>query len=100
MTEILYYPVVDMNTDGSEKQSMLPTKNAKSVREHHRFWLEEAVPHYFRLCASEEHPVEEVAGFKVHCPYCGDALNPISALTREKRYFLYACNHCTKRKEE
>lgn len=100
MTEILYYPVVDINTDGSEKQTMLPTENAASVREHHRFWLEEAVPHYFRLCASEEHPAEEIAGFKIHCPYCSDVLSPISALTNKKHFFLYACNHCTKRKGE
>lgn len=100
MTELLYYPVVDMNTDGSEKQTMLPTSNAASVREHHCFWLEEAIPHYFRLCAAEEHSAEEVSGFKIHCPYCGDVLKPISALTGKKRFYLYACNHCTNRKED
>lgn len=100
MTEILYYPVVDMSTDGADKQSMLPTTDADSVRTHYRFWMEEFVPHYFRLRASEEHSPKEIAGFRIRCPYCGDMLSPISAMTRGTRFFLYACNHCTKRKGE
>ena len=61
ITEIRYYPVIDMDTEGYEKHPMTPTLSANTVREHHRFWLEEIIPHYFRLCAAEPQSVSSLA---------------------------------------
>ena len=97
MTEIKYYPIVDTDTEGLEKQPLFPTSDYKSVQEHHRFWLEEIIPRYFRLCASEPQKREQVSRFRVRCPYCGTALSPISSITEGKRFFLYACNNCSKK---
>ena len=100
ISEIRYYPVIDMDTEGYEKHPMTPTLSADTVREHHRFWLEEIIPHYFRLCAAEPQSRETVSRFKIHCPYCGMVLSPISSNVDGKRYFLYACDKCTRKEKE
>lgn len=100
MEDIMYYPVVDVNTEGFEKQAFMPTPDRDSVREHHRFWLEEIVPHYFRLCSAESQARRTVSEFRIHCPYCGNILSPISSIVEDKRFFLYACDKCTKKRGE
>ena len=97
MEDIKYYPVIDVNTEGLEKQAFMPTEDRDSVRQHHIFWLEEIVPHYFRLGSAEPQEREIVAQFKIHCPYCGNILSPISSVVEEKRFFLYACDNCTRK---
>ena len=100
MQEIKYYPVVDMDTEGLEKQAMLPTVDSEAVRGHHRFWLEEIVPHFFRLCSSEQKAAQDVSRFRIHCPYCGASLRPISPASNGRRHFLYTCDTCTKKQKE
>ena len=36
MDHIRYYPLVDMDAEGSEVQAMTPTDSESTVREHHR----------------------------------------------------------------
>ena len=100
MQEIKYYPVVDMDTEGLEKQAMLPTADGDAVRGHHRFWLEEIVPHFFRLCSAEQKAAQNVSQFRIHCPYCGGGLRPISPTSNGRRHFLYACDTCTNKQKE
>lgn len=100
ISEIRYYPVIDIDTEGYEKHPMTPTLSADTVREHHRFWLEEIIPHYFRLCAAEPQSRETVSRFRIHCPYCSGILSPISSNVDGKRYFLYACDKCTRNEKE
>lgn len=100
MEYIRYYPLIDIDTGGFEKQGFLPTDDLNSIREHHRFWLEEVVPHYFRLCAAKPQSRDTVSRFRIHCPYCGGILSPISSNVDGKRYFLYACDKCTRREKE
>ncbi len=100
MEYIRYYPLIDMDTDGFEKQGFLPTDDLDSIQAHHRFWLKEVVPHYFRLCAAKPQSRDTVSRFRIHCPYCGGILSPISSNVDGKRYFLYACDKCTRKKKE
>ena len=49
MTEIRYYPLIDCDSEGTEKVAMIPTPNGNTVKSQSRMWLEEMVPHHFRL---------------------------------------------------
>ena len=100
MEYIRYYPLIDMDTGGFEKQGFLPTDDLDSIQAHHRFWLEEVVPHYFRLCAAKPQSRDTVSRFRIHCPYCGGILSPISSNVDGRRFFLYACDKCTRKEKE
>ena len=49
MTEIRYYPLIDCDTEGTEKVAMIPTPNGNTVKAQSEMWLEEMIPHHFRL---------------------------------------------------
>ena len=45
--------------------------------------------------------LEKNRGFSsLSCPYCGGILSPISSNVDGKRYFLYACDKCTRKEKE
>ena len=90
MEEILYYPLVDMGTDGTDKQPMFPAKDPSSVAESHALWLKEIVPHHFRLGANEAPTVDAVKAFRVHCPRCGKVMKAVSGGPLP----LYVCDVC------
>lgn len=95
MEYIRYYPLIGMDTDGKELQAMTPTDSESTVREHHKLWLTEIIPHYFRLGAQDKPPVDAVKAIQVHCPKCGGVLRSISTATKEHPYPLYACDKCS-----
>ena len=95
MDYIRYYPLLDMDTEGGEVQAMTPTDSESTVREHHRLWLTEIVPNYYRLGAQDKPSVDAINALRVHCPKCGGVLRSISAITREQPYPLYACEKCS-----
>ena len=92
MTEILYYPLIDCDTEGTEKVAMIPTPNGNAVKSRSSMWLEEMVPHYFRLHAKSNHPV--TGSFSISCPRCGKALQCISPDINETTRSLFVCNAC------
>ena len=55
MTDIKYYPLIDCETDGTEKMPMFPVTDSKSIKAQSHLWLEEVVPHYYRLHAEANH---------------------------------------------
>ena len=92
MTEILYYPLIDCDTEGRKKAPMIPTPNEDTVRAQAGMWLEEMIPHYFRLCSqSSNRPADT---FRIRCPRCGKVLKRISADINETRHGLYVCSAC------
>ena len=95
MDHIRYYPLLDMDTEGGEVQAMTPTDSESTVREHHRLWLTEIVPNYYRLGAQDKPSVDAINALRVHCPKCGGVLHPISAITQKQPYPLYACEKCS-----
>ena len=59
MTEILYYPLIDCDAEGTEKSAMIPTPHEGTVRAQAGMWLEEMIPHYFRLCGQKSNQAED-----------------------------------------
>lgn len=95
MEYIRYYPLIDMDTESSGVQAMTPTDSESTVREHHKLWLTEIIPNYFRLSTKYKLSVDAVNALRVHCPKCGGVLHPITAATQERPYPLYACKKCS-----
>ena len=95
MTEILYYPVVDCNPEGTEKIAMIPTTDVHSVKAQSRMWLAEMLPNYFRLYTTDNHHTTDA--FNIRCPRCGKALNRIGRPVSNNKLGLYECRACSKK---
>ena len=95
MTDIKYYPLIDCDTEGMEKAAMIPAPNSAAVRAQSEMWLEEMVPHYFRLCTkNSKHSVGTIS---IRCPRCGTTLKRISKNINETKRGLYVCSACAKK---
>ena len=94
MTEIKYYPLIDCDTNGTEKVAMIPAPNATAIRMQSKMWLEEMLPHYFRLCTQN---ISSIDTFNIRCPRCGTALKRIGGAINETKRGLYVCSACAKK---
>ena len=94
MTEIRYYPLIDCDTEGTEKVAMIPATNSTVVQAQSEMWLEEMVPHYFRLCTKNSSSADT---FHIRCPRCGTALKHVSGDINETKRGLYVCSACAKK---
>lgn len=94
MTEIRYYPLIDCDSDGTEKVAMIPAPNGNTVKTQSKMWLEEMVPHHFRLYTQNSNSADN---FNILCPRCGTALKRISGAINETKRGLYVCSACTKK---
>ena len=92
MTKILYYPLIDCDAKGTEKAAMIPTPHEDTVRAQAGMWLEEMIPHYFRLCGQNSNHHADT--YHIRCPRCGKVLERISAGINETRHGLYVCSAC------
>ena len=93
MTEILYYPLIDCDTEGTEKVAMIPTPNGNAVKSRSQMWLEEMIPHHFRLHTQKNSSADT---FHIRCPRCGKVLDRIGRAINETKLGLYVCSSCTK----
>ena len=93
MTEFRYYPLFDCDSDGTEKVAMIPTPNGNTVKAQSKMWLEEMVPHHFRLYSQNSNSADN---FNIRCPRCGTALKRISGVINETKRGLYVCYACHK----
>ncbi len=84
MYEPMYYPLIDMDTSGSEKTAMFGTHHEAMLKDQGKPYLSEIVAHTFRA-----HDVSKDQ--KLHCPYCGSVLK---AITNETINALYVCKKC------
>jgi len=91
MTDILYYPLIDCDTEGIEKVAMFPTLDCDTVMTQSRMWLEEMVSHYFRL---HIRPGTSASVTTLRCPRCGKQLRAISEPINETKQGLYVCGNC------
>ena len=94
MTEIRYYPLIDCDTEGTEKAAMIPAPNSTAVQAQSGMWLEEMIPHHFRLYTQNSSTADT---FNIRCPRCGTALKRISGGINETKRGLYVCSACTKK---
>ncbi len=92
MTDIKYYPLIDCDTEGTEKVAMIPTPNGNTVKSRSKMWLEKMIPHHFRLYTQNGSSAET---FNIRCPRCGTALKRISGAINETKRGLYVCSACT-----
>jgi hypothetical protein len=94
MTETKYYPVIDCDTEGKVKAELFPAFDEQKVRRVHKLWLTETVPHYFRLCRTDD-GAERVKGtFHIHCPVCNLHLRLIGDGNSNDNRGLYVCDNC------
>ena len=61
------YPLIDYETDGTEKMPMFPVTDSKSIKAQSHLWLEEVVPHYYRLHAEANHSFHDGFLLTVFC---------------------------------
>ena len=94
MTEIRYYPLIDCDSEGKEKVAMIPTPDGNTAKSRSRMWLEEMIPHHFRLYTQNSSTADT---FNIRCPRCGTALKRISGGINETKRGLYVCSACTKK---
>lgn len=92
MREPRYYPLIDMDTDGTEKVPMFFSMNEADIRRHHEFYLEEIIPGSLRLISRDGKALPENAS--VRCPRCGAKMKTIGSATNRERQNLYTCRSC------
>ena len=94
MTEIRYYPLIDCDSEGKEKVAMIPTPDGNTAKSRSRMWLEEMIPHHFRLHTQN---ISSADPLNIRCPRCGSELKRISGSINETKHGLYVCSACTKK---
>ena len=94
MIEIRYYPLINCDSEGTEKVAMIPAPNGNAAKAQSEMWLEEMIPHHFRLYTKNSSPTDT---FNIRCPRCGSALKRISGSINETKHGLYVCSACTKK---
>ena len=55
MTDVLYHPLIDRDTDGLDKSPLFCSPDREKVAGTAALYLEELVPKRYRLIAREEH---------------------------------------------
>ena len=53
MCDIKYYPLVDCDTDGTDKIAMFVSTDKEMIEAVHSMYLAEVVPHFYRLYCNE-----------------------------------------------
>ena len=99
MYEVKYYPLVDMDSGGTEKVPMFGGPIPEEDAQRHDLWLMETVPHYYRLRSKAPLAQADDKGWNIRCPLCGHAMQPISAPASACSRSLYRCPKCKRREE-
>ena len=94
MTDIRYYPLIDCDTEGTEKAAMIPTLDRNAVKTQSDMWLEEMIPHHFRLYTGKTRSCAYT--FNIRCPCCGTVIKRICGAVNENKRGLYVCSVCAK----
>lgn len=97
MHEVRYYPLVDMDSNGQEKFAMFGSTASEDETRLHDLCLMETVPRYYRLRSKAPLAQAEDSGWRVHCPLCGWAMQPISKPVDACSRSLYCCPKCEKK---
>ena len=86
MRDVKYYPVIDCDSEGTEKKvALFPVYNRDTVSANHNVWLEEMIPHHFRLCTKNTKEPRTKGAFTLHCPACNSSLRLIGEATDNKK---------------
>lgn len=91
MEQIRYHPLI---SDEEDMVPMFSSPDRTTVSKSHAFFLEEIVPHYYRLCSTKPQSRNAIVSVKVHCPLCGKPMMAITAPVDSNRLSLYRCDKC------
>ena len=89
--KIRYHPLVDANSEGTEKVPMFLTTDPNGVRS---MYLEEMILGYFRLYSKVPVSTGESEKLMIHCPQCGSGLMKIAKTSTTTKLGLYTCDRC------
>lgn len=94
MIETRYHPLIDCDTEGTEKAPIFQSTDGKAVTDTHKMYLSEMIPHYFRLHSKQEMTQRATDKLTIHCPLCGSSLKKIADNCDTHRLGLYTCEKC------
>ena len=97
--KIRYHPLVDGDTEGSEKYPLFFTEDETAARTGYRYYLEEMFPRAYTLCRGSKKPDQEEKGFIIHCPRCGKVMDRISSGKGTVQRPMYMCRDCSKERK-
>ena len=92
--ETKFRPLIRMDTDGIEHAAMFMYLDEAKVKEHHKLYLMEVIPHTYLLCSTNHMSTEECETLSVRCPICSKRMQTISAQRSGTRHALYVCDDC------
>lgn len=95
MTDVLYHPLIDRDTDGLDKSPLFCSPDREKVAGTAALYLEELVPKRYRLIAREEHTTRQASAYRIHCLICGAVMRAISRPSNKHRLSLYLIDRVT-----
>ena len=95
MRNTKYYPLICADTENGDMMPLCSTEKRITMEQHHKLYLSEMIPHYYRLNANIPQGMEEWNKMNIHCPLCGKIMNRMSTPTDETCLPLYCCPSCS-----
>ena len=89
--EIRYHPLIDSDTEGTEKVPLFVTTNKEGIPS---MYLSEMIPGYFRLRSKEPVSLRASDELVIHCPMCGGHLRKMTKNNNATELGLYTCDRC------
>jgi hypothetical protein len=94
VTEIRYHPLIDGDSNGTEKIPLFASTDGKVIRENHNMFLSEVIPNYFRPISNKAMTQRATDKLIIHCPLCGSELRQMASNSNKYRLGLYTCDKC------
>ena len=89
--EIRYHPLIDSDTEGTEKVPLFVTANTEGIPS---MYLSEMIPGYFRLRSKEPVSLRASDELVIQCPMCGGHLRKMTKSNNTTELGLYTCDRC------
>ena len=99
MMKTRYHPLVDGDTEGTDKRPLFMTEDEAAARDNHSYYLEEMIPRFYQLRRVSKKAAIGWEGFRVHCPRCGAVMDRISSGKGNRQLPMYMCRACIKERK-
>ena len=96
MEHTRYYPVIDCDSEGSVKAALFPCYSERTIRNHHRLWLEESIPDQYRLVCKVPGESRAKKDSTIRCPKCNTDMKLAVPSADSCRLGVYICPVCRK----
>lgn len=94
MEHIKYHPLVDADTDGTVKVPLFAAMDESMVKNSHSLYLQEYMPHYFRLISNNCDPDRLSGEFEIRWPCLRNCTQAGLRSTEQPKLGLYVCDRC------